>query len=309
MLLKFFRYFCVIGIWLTVSCVSKNTDDIPLIDTHIHLYDTNRPGGVPWPPKSDKVLYKPTLTEHYSPIIKQNGIAATVVVEASDIFEDNLWLLKITESEKEHYSGIVGNLAAGSPDFRKQLKELCKYDRFVGVRMRSNKNFPYFTDVFWQNIKALESSGKTLDILARSVSLEEVYEIGKRYPNLKIMINHLAFVPMNDDKAFEEWKAPIIKCASLPNIYCKFSGFFGRSQKMPAPLNPQFYQERVDYLVKVFGEDRLVYGSNWPVTDKFGSYEDYKKLVLGICQKYGKTFTKKVLYRNAIKFYGLPDLN
>ncbi|MBT5690113.1 MAG: amidohydrolase, partial [Opitutae bacterium] len=38
---------------------------IPIIDTHIHLYDTSRPDGVPWPPESDKVLYRPVLSQHF----------------------------------------------------------------------------------------------------------------------------------------------------------------------------------------------------------------------------------------------------
>ena len=49
-----------------VGCSTTDKNDaIPIIDTHIHLYDTTRPQGLPWPPKSDKVLYRPVLTEHF----------------------------------------------------------------------------------------------------------------------------------------------------------------------------------------------------------------------------------------------------
>ena len=60
------------------------TGDIPVIDTHIHLYDTSRADGVPWPPKDDQVLYRPVLPEHFDKVTRANGVTATVIVEASD---------------------------------------------------------------------------------------------------------------------------------------------------------------------------------------------------------------------------------
>ena len=69
------------------------TGNIPVIDTHIHLYDTTRDGGVPWPPPSDQVLYRPTLPKHFDKVTSVNGVKATVIVEASDIVVDNQWVL------------------------------------------------------------------------------------------------------------------------------------------------------------------------------------------------------------------------
>ena len=68
---------------------TEMTDSIPVIDTHIHLYDTTRKGGVPWPKPDDQVLYRPVLPEHYDKVTKANGVRATVIVEASDRVEDN----------------------------------------------------------------------------------------------------------------------------------------------------------------------------------------------------------------------------
>ena len=66
------------------------TGGIPVIDTHIHLYDTTRAGGVPWPKPSDQVLYRPMLPKHYDKVTRANGVTATVIVEASDRVEDVL---------------------------------------------------------------------------------------------------------------------------------------------------------------------------------------------------------------------------
>ena len=90
----------ILLIWIGSAMAKADYRDIPMIDTHIHLYDPTRPEGVPWPKPNDKPLYKPTLPKHFKPIAKQNGLAATVIVEASDRFEDNQWLLDLTQNEK-----------------------------------------------------------------------------------------------------------------------------------------------------------------------------------------------------------------
>ena len=68
---------------------SQKSSAIPIIDTHIHLYDPTRAEGVPWPPESDKVLYKPVLTKDFDKVSDENGVNATVIVEASKWIPDN----------------------------------------------------------------------------------------------------------------------------------------------------------------------------------------------------------------------------
>ncbi|MCH2207334.1 MAG: amidohydrolase family protein [Lentisphaerales bacterium] len=304
------KYIIVLTVIFAFACQSKDSySNIPIIDTHIHLYDTTAPEGIPWPPERDKVLYKPTLPANYKPVTVQNGIAATVVVEASHKHIHNKWLLNITAAESDHYTGIIANLPPGSPDFEKNLEELCKYDRFVGIRLRPIEAYPYFTEKFWRDITLLAKKGKTLDVLMKGINLKQVCEIAQKNPDLKIIINSLTGVSLKNKKSLNaDWRLQVQECASYKNIYLKFSGFFGRSGMNPAPLSPDYYKECVAHLISAFGEDRLIYGSNWPVINKFGNYQDYKELVIDICRQYGQKFTEKVFYRNAIEFYGLPQL-
>lgn len=59
-----------------------------MIDTHIHLFDSSRPEGIPWPPADDKVLYKPHLPAEFSSVAKPSGVTGVVIVEASDRSSD-----------------------------------------------------------------------------------------------------------------------------------------------------------------------------------------------------------------------------
>src|SRR5262245_12605261 len=91
---------------------------IPIIDCHIHLFDTTRPQGVPWPDKKDTVLYQPALPDRYRKIAVPLGITGAIEVEASPWLEDNQWVLDVAAKDSL-IVGTVGNLEPGKPDFAK----------------------------------------------------------------------------------------------------------------------------------------------------------------------------------------------
>jgi len=83
------------------------TGTIPVIDTHIHLYDPFRPGGSPWPNRANSVLYKTSLPERYRPIAQPLGIVGAIEVECSPLLEDNQWVLDVAAKE-DIMVGTVG---------------------------------------------------------------------------------------------------------------------------------------------------------------------------------------------------------
>ena len=155
----------------------------------------------------------------------------------------------------------------------------------------------------------MSNKGKCLDILMVGITLEQVTDIAKRLPKLKIMINHLSGLDLGKaDAVNDAWKKAIQACAEYPNVYMKVSGIFQRAASNPANLNLEFYKPCLDHLVENFGEDRLVYGSNWPVLNRYGDYKQYKSLIMDFCSQYHRRFVEKLLYKNAVKFYNLPEL-
>ena len=83
---SFMKLFSVAVLWVLLAvsscCTSaplppaeEQSERLQIIDTHIHLYDTNRSEGVDWPPVTDKVLYRPVLTEHFDEVADREGIA------------------------------------------------------------------------------------------------------------------------------------------------------------------------------------------------------------------------------------------
>ncbi|SVC13047.1 uncharacterized protein METZ01_LOCUS265901, partial [marine metagenome] len=267
---------------LSGCCTTKTeiTDSIPVIDTHIHLYDTTRKGGVPWPKTSDQVLYRPVLPEHYDKVTKANSVTATVIVEASDLVEDNQWILDLVAHNPKHYVGVVGNLPVGTPEFTKHLERFAKDKRYVGIRLRSfAEGVDGFNDAVWRDLKMLSDKGLTLDVLMANFNLDDIVLIAKRLPKLKILINHLTGLIINGVPAQAAWTKKVQAAAQYPNVYCKVSGIFQRSNRMPAPKNVAYYAPIFEVVWEAFGEDRIIYGSNWPVTDRGGEYGEQLAII------------------------------
>ena len=291
------------------STYQKNAD-IPIIDTHIHLYDTTRPQGLPWPPKDDEVLYRPVLTEHFDKVSDENGINATVIVEASKWIPDNQWVLDLVKHDPNRYIGLVGSLEIGTPDFKKHLTKLSKDGRFVGIRMRERPGGDSFfeNEAVWSDLQLLSDRNQTLDVLMFQYSLDDVDMISKRLPKLKILINHVAGADIEGKPADPKWIAAVQKVAKNPNVNCKISGLFQQSHRQPSPKNLSFYKPELDVLWEACGEDRLIYGSNWPVTMRGGTYGEYLAVVKGFFADKSRAVREKFFFKNALKFYGLPAL-
>ena len=106
---------------------------IPIIDTHIHLFDPTRPQGIPWPDKKQTALYKPALPERYRGIAVPLGIKGAIEIEASPWLEDNQWVLDIAAKDKI-IVGTIGDLEPGTPAFPGHLERFTKNPLFRGIR-------------------------------------------------------------------------------------------------------------------------------------------------------------------------------
>ncbi len=294
---------------------SDSLSSLQIIDTHIHLYDTNRSQGVDWPPVTDKVLYRPVLTEHFDEVADRAGIASTVIVEASSRVEDNQWVLDLVRDNPDRYLALVGNLPIGTDEFAGLLDRFSKDSRFVGLRMRDRPGGDaFFTDAVWRDLGLLAEKGLTLDVLIHNFSIDEVTEVARRLPKLRIMINHLGGLNITHEPFDATWKQAMEKAAQHENVYCKVSGIFQRAGVKPTPKEKSFYSPVFKVVFDAFGEDRIVYGSNWPVTGRGGRYSEQLSIIRDFFNALGmqlgdtkraEQIARKLFHENAIKFYGL----
>ena len=225
------------------------------IDTHTHFYDPSRPGGVPWPPKTDPLLYRTVLPRDFRKVTEGLGIEGTVVVEASPLLEDNQWILDLAK-ENRVIVGFIGHLDPASPEFASHLARFTRNPLFRGIRLNGNAIAAgLLNKAFLTGIERMAGLGLTLDAIGNASMFPDVLRLAERNPKLKIVIDHLPFD-----------RQPGLPQAS--NVYAKVSG-----------VRPDTPRKALEELWQTFGPDRVVYGSNWPVSERVAPYAETLRMV------------------------------
>lgn len=280
---------------------------IPIIDTHIHLFDPRRPQGVPWPPKDNAIMYKPALPDRYRKLTKDLGIVGAVEVECSPWLEDNQWVLDIAAKDTI-VVGMIGDLEPGKPEYAKQLERFARNPLFRGIRygylwdrnIRRDLQKPEFIS----GLKLLAQGGYTLDSANPSVDLlEDLIHVGDKVPDLKIVVDHLPKIVIpTAAKGRAAYDSAIRTLAARPNVYVKVSAVLSNiGGKVPYELAP--YKPKLDALYDAFGPDRLLYGSDWPNSDPLGNYAQVLQVVREYFTAKGPAVAEKYFWRNSVSAY------
>lgn len=297
------------GLSTTFAIHAADSTSFPIVDTHTHFYDPSRPQGVPWPGKDDAALYRTVLPADYRKLGDPLGVTGTVIVEASPWVDDNHWLLDLSQNDP-FVLGIVGNLAPGSPEFAKHFVRFVRNKLFLGIRVNSGPladglKSPAFLD----DIKRLALAGLEIDINGGPELLPLIDQLAAKFPDLRIVINHLANVRIDGKTPPKEWLAGMEVAAKHPLVYCKASAMVeGAAQPgKKSPTDAEFYQLVLDHAWKTFGEDRLIYGSDWPVSERVASLADVQRLMMDYLADQPQIVREKFFAANAKQAYRWVD--
>ncbi|MBS0264177.1 MAG: amidohydrolase family protein [Planctomycetes bacterium] len=285
---------------------------LPLIDCHTHFYDPTRPGGIPWPAASDRILYRRVLPEHFLEQATPVGVTQTVVVEASPRVEDNAWLLELAQKDRS-IVGVVGHLTPGIPEFREHLGRFARNPLFRGLRI-SHETLKKGLDIpdFLADIRRLAEHDLELDVNGGPETPFDVAHLARQIPDLRIVINHLANLDLDGQAPPAKWVEAMRSAARHPRVFCKVSALVeharppGVKPPAPAPVEAEFYRPVLDSIWEIFGDDRLIYGSNWPVSDLAASYKSLFSIVDLYVRSRGDTAREKFFCRNAQVAYQFP---
>lgn len=272
-LLHGFAGFLAAGTMLSNARAAK-TSQLEIIDTHTHFYDPTRPQGVPWPSKNDAALYRTTLPNEFRKLAEPHGVVGTVVVEASPWVEDNQWLLDLAKDEK-YIVGIVGQLDPLADNFDKHLRRFARNPLYRGIRISQETLSKGLLGNLVQRCKVLVEHNLELDINGGPDLPALVATLASELPDLRIVINHCANVVVDGKDPPHKWRAGMVAAARNANVFCKVSA-------LPAARHVDHYRPVLDALWACFGADRLLFGSNWPVSNRGEQFG----LVLGFVRDY-----------------------
>jgi L-fuconolactonase len=236
-------------------------DTIPIIDTHVHLFDPSRPQGVPYsgprgqPPQM-------ALPANYRQQISGTGITGAVVVEASPWIEDNLWILERANSDSL-FVGVVGSLDPSKPDFGEYLNRFSKDPLWKGIRYarvwQMDNGKQVLKPAMAEGLKLLAQAGQTLDMANPSFDLLRGALLAMdAAPDLHVVMDHM---PSLDPETQPLYDSLIAELGSRPNFAVKLSQVIHKNDKGDIVTAPP---ARLDQLMTAFGEDRVMFGGDWP---------------------------------------------
>jgi L-fuconolactonase len=240
-----------------------------------------------------------------APLLEASGVTATIVVQARQELEETTSLLA-TALETEWIAGVVGwvDLATSDvPDTIAALREGPGGDKLVGLRHlvhdEADREWLVRDDVF-RGLTAVADAGLVYDLLVRTRELPAAVEVARRLPNLRFVLDHLAKPPIAAGET-EPWSAAVGEIASLPNVTCKVSGLVTEADWdswRPTDLSPY-----VEAVVEMFGPDRLMFGSDWPVCTLAATYSQVFDVACELLSHLGADDLRAVLGATASATY------
>lgn len=272
---------------------------IPVIDTHIHLYDPTRPEGVPWPPKTDALLYRPYLPDTYQAVTAELDVVGSIVVEASSWPEDNQWVLDLA-AKHSGIVGLVGNLTPGRAEFAAALTRFAANPLFRGVRLRAADLQKIGDPVFDADLRRVADADLSVDVLGGVATIEAARKLARVTPTLRIVVNHLPFKDWDGQP--DALRTALAPLASLRQVFIKGSDVMRRSGTTVIE-DPAYYAPGLEALIDLFGPDRIIFGSNWPVSERVAPYATLHRVLSEYFKRHTRTLAENYFWRNSYRAY------
>ena len=270
-----------------------------MIDAHVHIWRLGRNDCV-WPTPDLGAIHRDHELADIALRARRVGVSSAILVQSQESERDTRWLLEIAKGSS-FVAGVVGWADLSAADIGGRLDALVRAGPLVGIRPMTEGCGDDWFDMpaIDAGLAAMVERGLTFDALIRPRHLASLDRLAARHPALAIMIDHAAKPSIGVDR--EAWRDALAPLAARPNVHCKLSGLMtelapGGSADALLPY--------VEDLLALFGPDRLVWGSDWPVLNLRGSYEAWLACA---CAAVPSADHQAVFDGNARRFYGLSQ--
>jgi L-fuconolactonase len=274
------------------------------VDAHVHVWGASELERYTWMTSELAVIRQPFGLEELAPLLAANGFDCAILVQTySSVGETGAFLELAAASAS--IAGVVGWVDLTDPDVAGTLAELRERPDgryLVGIRHQVQDE----PDPAWllrddvrRGLRAVQDAGVVYDLLVRPRELPAAIETARALPELPIVVDHIAKPPIAAGE-LEPWARLLAELARLEHVSCKLSGLVSEADW--TSWRPEDLAPYIDRVVELFDEDRLLFGSDWPVCTLAASYD---QVVAVAEQAVGSS--AKVFGATAAAVYGLSS--
>lgn len=276
-----------------------------LIDAHQHFWDPSR-ADYPWIEAPELARIRRAFgPADLAPVLRANGVDASILVQCRSSVEETREFLRVAAAAS-FVIGVIGwvDLTGGTTDETlARLRDLPGGDRLVGIRHQvhdeSDPDWLLREDV-QRGLAAVFAQDLTYDLLVRTRELPAAIATAQAFPQGRFVLDHAAKPPISEGFS-REWADLLAALAASGNVWCKISGLATEAKWDDWDAERLF--PFVAHAAECFGEDRLIFGSDWPVCLLAGSYGATKGALEACLEKLGPQLRDKAFGANARRAY------
>ena len=276
-----------------------------IIDSHVHFWDPQRM-RYDWL-NNEPPLQRPFLPADFRAASQAQEIMGIVFVQADCTREETIteveWITQLA-NELPIY-GIVAFAPVDEGDqVRGTLEALSKHPLVKGVRLLIQAYGAGYSRQpdFVTGVKAVADYGLSFDICIRDHQFNDVIELVGQCPKVSFVLDHLG-KPNIREREFPIWQKNIKTLAAFPNVHCKLSGIVTEANMAAWTIDDLI--PYVDHTIDVFGIERMMFGSDWPVARLASSYQHWLDTAQQLVARFSSDEQQQLFYENARRFYRL----
>lgn len=276
-----------------------------MIDAHLHVWRIGH-NGHEWPGPDLSAIYRDF---GLADLDADPNLSGLVLVQSQPSEADTLWLLQqASQTSIPPVLGVVGWTDFAAPDASRRIAELAQQPKLCGLRPMLQG----LDDDAWilrpelePALDAMVTHGLCFDALIFPRHLPHIAELARRWPDLGILIDHGAKPRIATPEAAQDWREAIGDIGHYANVACKLSGLITEAAP-DAPLDK--VRPYADHLLSVFGPDRLVWGSDWPVLTLRTGWRTWRDWTLDWLANAPSQTREAIMGGNAARLYALDRI-
>lgn len=249
------------------------------IDSHVHLWKYD-PRDYPWISSDMSSLQQDRLASDLRPLMIERNVDACVAIQARETETETDFLLDLSK-RNAWIAAVIGWVDLTRYDIAPRL-DRWSHDRLRGFRyvLQNNPTAHALlgSAAFLSGVRLLQSRSLVYELLISADQLPQVHSFCRMRDEYWLVLDHLG-KPNIRGRLLDSWKRDVAALADLPHVVCKLSGFLTEAADAAGKFDEAHLREYLDCALELFGPDRILFGTDWPVCTLVGSYSEATQIV------------------------------